>query len=200
MYCVEKCENKKRVHIPLEPQPTSEDLLEIQRYYTTLKADKTYKKRVTWVLHAPTTLKISKEHALLEYTGQFPGLRPHGLSKKNNIDYVRTPASTMELISEKTKTKTSRAAYNDILTTVDICDAPKDIQQVYNRKHYDQKTHSKRTTNVKNLADQLQTISSMSLTEPMIKAVNINKILAYLFTVKNKSWTLNDFVVLDRPH
>ena len=44
LYCCEKKANKKREYVPLEPQPSPENLLCIQRYYATLKADDSYKK------------------------------------------------------------------------------------------------------------------------------------------------------------
>ena len=41
--------NGKTEFIPLNPQPKNEQVVVVQRYYTTLKQDKAYKKKVTWL-------------------------------------------------------------------------------------------------------------------------------------------------------
>lgn len=82
LYCMEKTVNKKRNYTPLEPQPERGTLLEIQRYYTSLKKDPTYKKRVSWIKCAPSKLPVNLDCAIVEYVGAYPGLSSHGNMKK----------------------------------------------------------------------------------------------------------------------
>ena len=52
----------------------------------------------------------------------------------------------------------------------------KDLQQIRNKKYYEKnKTNSETTKGAKNLSDQLQIISSMSIDEPSIRMVKTDK-------------------------
>ena len=48
-YCIEKVMNKKRIYTPVDPQPSEDVLLELQRNYATLKVSNGYKRRITWL-------------------------------------------------------------------------------------------------------------------------------------------------------
>ena len=49
IYCTVKRVNKKRVYIPIEPQPSADSVYELSRSYASLKKDTNYKRRVTWL-------------------------------------------------------------------------------------------------------------------------------------------------------
>ena len=72
--CFPKKVKGKREFHPIDPQP--ENVIELSRYYTTLKKDSNYKKRVSWVSKGGNNI------AVVEYLGVFPGLAPHGNSKQ----------------------------------------------------------------------------------------------------------------------
>ena len=172
IYCNERMVNKKRTYVPLEPQPSEDVLVHTQRYYSTLKSDKDYKKRVTWINTSPT---FRTDIAVIEYTGTFPGHTVHGLSRKSDTDYIRTPGTTLQRIATETKTKKPRRAYNDMVTDMDILDAPRNLQQVRNKKHYETKKAASSQGNTKNLADQLQTLSTWALTDDRIRSVETGR-------------------------
>ena len=82
----------------------------------------------------------------------------------------------MDKIKDLAKSTKLRVAYNKLVTEVDISEAPKDLQQIRNKKYYEKKkTNSETTKGAKNLADQLQIISSMSIDEPSIRMVKTDK-------------------------
>ena len=58
----------KIIYDPLESQPDKNSLLPlaaVQIYYSSLKACVSYRKRVTWVNSAPTTMQICLSQAIL---------------------------------------------------------------------------------------------------------------------------------------
>ena len=58
--------------VPLTPQPEESDIVVLNRYYTSLKRQKDYKKRVTW-FSSSSDADISKV-ALVEYIGELTDL------------------------------------------------------------------------------------------------------------------------------
>lgn len=69
------------------------------RYYTGLKLETSYKKRVSW-FQSENEQKI----AVIEYLGIFPELAPHGNLKRKH-EYLRTPSYVMEEMSDLLKHK-----------------------------------------------------------------------------------------------
>ena len=77
--------------MPINPQPKTDDILILRKYYATLKRAPGYKKRITWVEQFPASKQNLK--ALAEYIGIFPntpsvrgvakGGRPPPQSQKN---------------------------------------------------------------------------------------------------------------------
>jgi len=57
-YCFERKQNGRRMYDPLQPQPTTESVSTLTRYYIAYGADADFRKRVTWLslsVGAPTT-------------------------------------------------------------------------------------------------------------------------------------------------
>ena len=101
-YCSCKTSDKKTNLFPLNPQPTSNDILKIQHYYCTLKASSVYRKRVTRVLQAPAKHKQVKQPftsvAVVENIGRFPGLLHPVIQRvPNEANYIRTVTATMDI-------------------------------------------------------------------------------------------------------
>ena len=136
------------------------------------KGCETYMKRVTWVKKAPEPLGPSLEKAVVEYKGFRPGLiLPHGNTMKHSIPYTRTPAKTMEQIQTNMETMKPQHIYMKMLEETEIDKGPRDLNQIYNMKRYHNNKNAENS--VKNFADQVQKVATMSITEPMIKTVNI---------------------------
>jgi len=76
LYCVEKHAHKKRVYMPLEPQPKESEVLEVMRRYECMKipnSNDIFKRRITWFIRIPPVFNFLTSHeALVEYTGVYP--------------------------------------------------------------------------------------------------------------------------------
>ena len=68
-YCLSKTVNKKVTYVTLETQPEEKDVIYVHRNYSALKADKSYRRRITWLENCCDIPKV----AMYEYIGKFPG-------------------------------------------------------------------------------------------------------------------------------
>jgi hypothetical protein len=68
LYCFPKKINNKRSFIPISPQPAESDVVTLHSYYTTLKRQPDFKKRVTWFSN-PDNQDLSTR-AIVEYIGE----------------------------------------------------------------------------------------------------------------------------------
>lgn len=96
----------ERDDIPLDPQPTPESLLTIVRFYTKLKRDANYEKRISW-FQSKSGIVDSLFHttALVEYYGVLPPEDSvHGNRKQGKMNYRRTDTKTRQSLKEKVKT------------------------------------------------------------------------------------------------
>jgi hypothetical protein len=96
-YCKKRQIQRKTVYEPMSPQPSENEIVVVHRYYTTLKADKNYKKKVSCLGSGSSVRPL----ALVEYIGKFPGLIPHGNASKPT-EYLRTPDYVMDVTSDST--------------------------------------------------------------------------------------------------
>ena len=122
---------RKNEWVPLEPQPVDNDIMIMRRFYTTLKRKTDYKKRVTWLEKASSTMGVTCMDAIVEYLGTFPTTTSvHGNRKKGICsEYVRTSAATSAKISERVKNEPARNVYCDMVLD-DSIDAPRNLKQV----------------------------------------------------------------------
>jgi len=67
-YCLSKTLNKKVTYVTLDTQPVDKDIIHVHRNYSTLKKDKSYKRRITWLENCCDISKV----AVYEYVGKFP--------------------------------------------------------------------------------------------------------------------------------
>jgi hypothetical protein len=65
-YYQRRCRGKVTYDL-IEPQPDPSTVLTLRRYYTTLKEDPTYKKRVSWL-----ETQSSEDMFVVEYLGKYP--------------------------------------------------------------------------------------------------------------------------------
>ena len=80
-YCRKVMIKRKRAYKPLEPQPTQEDVLKIQRFYFKLKLDQSCKKRITWIEN-----EGCKKIACIEYLGDF-ACNVENMSSDREVDH-----------------------------------------------------------------------------------------------------------------
>ena len=81
----------------------------------------------------------------------------------------------MDRIGRDITTDKPHVVYNKLLTAMNVCDAPKNLQQIYSKKYNDNKSNRSISGNAKNLANQLQQVVSMSRTESSIRSAVTNK-------------------------
>jgi len=138
--------------IPLCPQPAVESVVVICSYYTALKSDSSYRKRVSWLQSSPAV-------ALYEYSGKPRGIHPpHGSAKLVNVEYVRTKPSVMDRID----------VYERLAFTAETSlDRPRDEKQVRNKAQFVEK--DKHVS--KNPADELQKLIGSMQDHDFIKDV-----------------------------
>jgi len=75
--------------------------------------------------------------AIYEYIGTHVHGAAHGNCKQpeNETPYVRTPAATFDAIDTLTSQMPPKAAYNHLLATSDVNDAPRNSNVVHGKKH-----------------------------------------------------------------
>lgn len=123
IFCIKKQVQRKVEYIPLNPQPEMDKAVVIHRYYTTLKVDKLYKKRVTWLGEGG----LQSSLAVAEYVGKFPGLAPHG-NARQPTEYLRTPDIVMKEISDMTDKHKPHQIYNKLKQKYDEVTRPTGLQ------------------------------------------------------------------------
>ena len=161
-YSVKKRSDGKTLWIPVEPQPTDENLLTLSKYYATLKENPTFQKHVTFLCKSPDPSLVNI--ALFEYKGQQPA----------NTRFVRTNPKTVDKIKEKLKHKKAKDIYSD-LRKDDSLNCARDFQSIRNQK-YEQKKKEKQTrANRVNIADEILEVLGMVNDHPFVQTIIRNK-------------------------
>ena len=174
-YCREVKVGGRRTYVPYDPQPSQDSVVILHRYYATLAANGEYKRRVTWLVDSDD--KVG-ELAVFEYFGQHVTGGPHGNSKKPNAaPFIRTPAATMEKISDKNKTQRPQDVYNDLIVDSDIASAPRDSRVVRNSKATSVRADkaAKGHSSCPTFADEMQVVMDLLKTDNFIRRVCAQK-------------------------
>lgn len=76
--------------IPMEPQPDEEKIIMLNRYYSSLELDPTYKRRISWFVNLPNSIQKGRNAFLVEYlTKAPPGIQlPANRKVITNINLV----------------------------------------------------------------------------------------------------------------
>ena len=146
----------ERQYTPLDPQPDQQKVVVVHRYYTNFKTDKSYKKRVTWLGEGGLTSSF----ALIEYLGSHPGLLPHGNSKDQKSEYLRTPNFVMEEAEQMLIHDKPKAVYERMKMKYDELTRPTGLQKLRDKKkNYTKKQNPDFHSN--NIADNFQEIENL---------------------------------------
>ena len=138
-YCCERKQNGRRTYDLLQPQPRPESVSTLTRYYVACGADMNFRKRVTWFspsIGAPATEQESS-YAVYEYRGKQPQAVQHGNAKNAAVPYVRTHPTVLDKVGAQVQHAVPKDVYNDLLQSSDPADAPRNMQSVRNKKHYE---------------------------------------------------------------
>ena len=113
-----------------------------------------------------------QRRAVTKYLGTFPShTAMHGNSKKGaGSEYVRTSEATKEKIKEKVACAPPRNVYTDMVLENSF-DAPRNLKQVQNIKHNNERGKRNTENNRKNTADDIQTIINTMNEHPFIQEI-----------------------------
>ena len=166
-YCFKRKIKGQYQYVPLKPPPL--EIVELHRYYTKLKKDQTYEKRVSWL-----GLGGDKEIAVVEYVGKFPGVAPHG-NAKHKTEYVRTPDNVMSEMADMLKSNKPKQVYDKLTNKHDELSGPTDPRQVRDMKRRmvtNERKQAGLTGNRQNIADHIIEIENkVSRNDPFIRSV-----------------------------
>ena len=159
----------RRTYEPFNPQPADGDVFTVQHYYTSHMGYETYKKRVSRLVGQSAIGK--PEVALVEYKGAPLLSMPHGNKKDDCDPFVRTPQSTMDAVSDRTKTEGVKVMYDNLISNLDIESAPRDSTVVWNKAKNERAAmrHMNGQVHCSNFADQIQHVFAMIPTDDFIR-------------------------------
>ena len=164
----------KGKRVVIDPQPPVQKVIVFKRYYTCLKRDPSYKRRVSSVIQCPENMADLKNEIVVEYIGKFcQETVPHGNSKKTTSEYVRTSCSVKRKFEELTDTNKAlapRDIYERMVLNGSDC-APRDLKQVQNAKYQAKKKKTGHVPHLKNIADEVQTLLSDVHEHPFIQEI-----------------------------
>jgi hypothetical protein len=156
LYCFKKQIKGKVGYCPLEPQPVKDDIIHIHRYYTVLKKDPNYKKKVTWLGDGGARSNC----AIVEYDGNFPGLCPHGNSTDIDAEYTRIPPHVMDEINELTGKMKPHKIMNKLTAKYDVLTGPTELRQIYDKQYRERQKEKTVDGHKDNFADQIRTLEN----------------------------------------
>jgi hypothetical protein len=164
---------REKTFVPLDPQPEHDNVVTLTRYYTPLKRDKNFKKRVSTFNCFPARHSLRENVALVEYTGTYPkSSQTHGNAKHVSHDYVRTHPDVIEEMHQAIQNKRSNIDIYKDMVLQNPEKAPRDLQQIRSKKFHDKKNVTMGTSNI---ADQvLETLSMVNDHDFVQESVYIN--------------------------
>ena len=139
VYGLPKKVKRKIIWIPMDPQPKEEDLVILHRYYSVLKADTNYKKRVSW-FEFPGMDNV-RPIAIYEYSGEYtPAARiAHGNCKTvvEKKPYVRSKPSMVRKVKRRLKTDSPAKIFEQMTSEAgdDATLAPNHLKQIRQLKY-----------------------------------------------------------------
>ena len=178
-YCIEKWSHKKRIFVPVEPQPADSDILEVHRLYQTLKASSSgplqYKRRITWLENVPESMPgLAADIAIVEYIGNFPQRQQHGGVKypDRNVVYIKTKESVKQKLQENLKHLPPKAVEKKSnLETGNDMEKQRNLRQLKNMKAALEKAERSSSSYMNNVADHIVCVENMTQNHDFVRAV-----------------------------
>ena len=125
--------NKKTVFLPLEPQPESNMIIALRRYYAKHKHSPAYEERISWIDEGLDEDRTTV--ACYEYRGLTPREVNNESEKNYRPTYTRNKPTVLETIKDKVKTMKPKQVYDEC----DVIDGPINKKQLYNAEYCEQK-------------------------------------------------------------
>ena len=160
------CEGRRRGvsnWIPLDPQPDRDTMVKVHRYYTTLKGDDNYRRRITGVSGGEFNDRV-----VVEYAGvRTRPITIHGNSKSAR-EYMRTNPRLLEKMNEEVKNKSTKQVYEEMLKDNEL-GVPRSLKQVADAKYRAAKKLQQEK--VAKVADENHTLLTMLEENQSVQAV-----------------------------
>lgn len=170
-YCVKIRSGSTYMNVPLDPQPTKNEVVKVSRYYTTLKADKSYRRRVTWAAHPLNADKLSPSLAIVEYSGTFPQRIEHGNARKPTCaTYVRTTVASLDQIGKMATKQRPTDVYAAAVAADDIYGV-RSRHQTSQKKYNDRRNKKHGQVISTNFSDQVQHIAGLTCHSKYVRGV-----------------------------
>ncbi|CAC5358289.1 unnamed protein product [Mytilus coruscus] len=146
------------------------NVVTLNRYYTPLKRDKSYKKRGSWFSNLSDTLTDLRNTAVAEYSGVAPrkGV-PHGNAQHSSQEYVRTDPNVIDKVKEGLSHKQSCSEIYKNMVLDSPESAPRDHHQIRNLDYNQKKQH--KSAPLGNIADEIVHIFSLVNNTDFVKEV-----------------------------
>jgi molybdopterin-guanine dinucleotide biosynthesis protein A len=150
--------------------PQTENVITLRGYYSTLKRDKSHKKRVSW-FDDMREQYLSRSHiAVIEYIGVSPRQgQAHRSATNTSQEYIRTKPDVFSGIKTgMAQKKSSSEIYKEMLLS-NADDAPRDKHQIRNVTY----NEKKKSTNsaIGNVADEIIEVLSMVNKDDFVQEV-----------------------------
>ncbi|KAK3089318.1 hypothetical protein FSP39_002697 [Pinctada imbricata] len=155
----------------LDPQPSLDKVLVLQRYYSKLKKNPIYQRRVSWFEHLSgheDKLSVS----IFEYIGEYPGESIHGNTKSDKT-YKRPTIEQKKIISEGLKHGKAPIQISKDLNKFDPENLV-DLKVIQNAKYKRDKAAKPNSTSSNNIADEVQSILSSLPNNTFVRSLIAN--------------------------
>lgn len=199
VYCFQTKTNGKKTYTPYNPQP--ENIVTIHRYYSTLKRDNSYKRRVSWFETLPQHQLLNIHVAVIEYIGTSPRHgQPHGNAKNTTQEYIRTKPEVFDKIKTGIEQRQSSSEIYKNLVLTDSDNAPRDRHQIRNKKYNEKKKSS--SSAIGNVADEIIEVLAMvnndSFVQEVVYTHGNNKPPSIICYTKQQLDDLKQFLMTDQ--
>lgn len=151
MYNIKKKKNGVVSHVPLDPQPSIDNVVTLHRYYAKHGSGQQYERRVSWL--------SGGTNAIYEYKGVCPTLKPHC--------YIRMHPKAMVQLKEKVKVNKP----SDIIYSAgNIFNGPRNRKQIYNAKARSKGGGEERLHSA-NFADEVAAVEELQHSLPFVRLI-----------------------------
>ena len=170
LYCVKKTVRGSRKSVPIQPQPHSSSVMEVQRNYSNSAACAKHMRRVTWINKYGD--RDVPPVAVVEYVGTYPGDKAHGNSTDEASSYVRSKPEAVKKMSEAVRDNKPSIAYKTLKRELSPDSRPNSTKQLENKRCNDAKKRRKNTDNRGgNIADHVQALEESPDSHPFARRV-----------------------------
>lgn len=171
VYCYERQIHGGKEWVELEPQPTPSDVIVMCCYYSSLKRDACFSKRISWIEFNDKAF-MGNFIAVHEYIGTFPTIPSiHGKNTAGDSYYRAKPCVMQKIIRDSRK---PRDIYEELLESEGV-DAPQSTKQIQSARYRHNSRRNKNEHLSANVADEVLAVVGMVSHDDYVQNVMITK-------------------------